>query len=222
MGSIFRNFEPKPFRIALSGKVNGDQISVHGVGTIPRLGQYDAMLNFSSLPQDFHPSAIATYTVSICCVYNAAMRNRALNIAAMGAEGYSTRRVLPFGKEQILIEGDIHPLGGGFEFEGKISGEAKLPRDLAQNSIYIKRISPESGNRLIGVGEGSLFRINGREFPVRIDTVHTLRPKELANRLKKPEIHIVTESKQLIGLTYKTQIHSVVDGQNTMSKMLSM
>lgn len=222
--SIYRAHEATPFSIFVEGTLNGIPLTVTGNGVIPRRGVYEAVLNFSVLPPAFHPSAISAYVVSICCYNIAEMRNGGLNISAMGAKGYSTRRVLKFGKsEQIVIEGDVSLEDIGFTFKGKISGEAKLPQDLAGNSMYIKRIDPSDGGiKLIGTGEGSLFRSNGPEVPVRIETVHTLRPKPLPNPLTFTQFRIVTESGDLIGRTYRTRIHSVVDGVNTMAKVLKM
>ncbi len=222
--SIYRRHEATPFSIFVEGTLNGTSLTVTGNGGIPRRGVYEAVLNFSVLPPAFHPSAISTYLVSICCYANGEMRNGGLNILAMGAKGYSTRRVLKFGKnEQIVIEGDVSLEDIGFTFKGSISGEVKLPQDLAGNSIYIKRIDPSDGGiKLIGTGEGSLFRSKGPEVPVRIETVHTLRPKPLPNPLTSTQFRIVTESGDLIGRTYRTRVHSILDGANTMAKVLKM
>ncbi len=221
--SIYRQFDPAPFQILLKGQLNNTPLTIEGSGVVSRLGVYEAVLNFSAMPPHFHPCAVAAYTLSICCYSAAAMRNNGLNIRSMGAKDYATRRTLTFKNGRIVIDGNLVWKGGGFVFSGSINGKVKLPPDLAGNSCYMKKIDPtKEGTRLIGTGEGSLFRTNGREVPLRINTIHNLRPKRLSNPLKITQFRIVTESGELIGLTYRSVVHSVLDGNNTMSKTLEM
>lgn len=220
---IYREHKAIPFSIFVEGTLNDTPLVITGNGVIPRRGVYEALLNFSAIPPNFHPSAISTYVVSICCYGNAEMRNGALNILTMGAKGYSTRRILTFGSDKIVIEGDVSLEDSGFAFKGTISGKAKLPQDLSGTSIYIKKIDPsDRGTKLTGIGEGSLFRSKGREVTVQIETVHVLRPTSLVNPLHSTQFRIVTESGELIGQTYRTTVHSVLDGANTMAKVLAM
>lgn len=214
-------FEAVPFKIAIKGTVNNTPLTIEGSGVVPCQGVYEGVLNFSTIPQHFHPSAIATYVMSICCYMHASMRNGGLNINAMGGKGYSTHRVLRFGNDKIVIKGTVMPDANGVTFKGTINGKAKLPSDLSGNSIYIKRIdSTNKGLTLIGKGEGSLFRTNGGEVKVGIETVHNITNKALRNPLKSTQFRIVTESGILNGRSYSARVHSVLDGANTMQKVL--
>jgi hypothetical protein len=216
-----------PFHLLVKGKINGTPLTIIGNGSVPETGVYKGELKFSALPKNFHPCAVATYIISICCYRHAAMRNGGLNILSMGATGYFTRRELTFGgkkDERIVIEGNLSgDPRKGLNFTATINGQAKLPADLAGNSIYIKRIDPEEGGRkLVGRGEGSLFRKGGLEFPVKIKTVHNLKGPSLKRPLLKTQFRIVTESGELIGKTYKTIVHSILDGENTMARLAKM
>lgn len=220
---IYKNFKPLSFNIMVKGNINNTPIIIEGNGVVSRIGVYQATLNFNTIPKNFHPSAIATYLLSICCYYVGAMRNRGLNISSMGAKSYSTKRVLSFKTGKITINGKIEEKNEIVKFTGSINGKVKLPNDLAGNSMYIKRIdSKERGAKLIGKGEGSLFRINGQEVPMKIHTIHTLSPKRLKNPLRKTQFRIVTENGELIGKTYKATVCSILDGSNTMANVLEM
>jgi hypothetical protein len=211
-------FSPIPFEITVDGAINGTNVFIRGVGNIPQRGVYRAVLNFSELPAGFHPSAIATYVVSICCGYEGAMRNGGLNFRAMGATGYTTRRVLSFEHSgQIVIEGDVSLGSHEASFKASIHGEARLPDDLAGNSIYIKRIEPLAPTRLLGIGSGSLFANCSTCAPVTIETLHELRPTTLPNPLRQTQFRVVTESGVLTGQSYSTQVHSIMDGANSMN-----
>jgi len=222
MTKTMKAFDAVPFKIELAGKVNGEQMVINGMGVVPQLGTYVAMLNFNIIPPGFHPAAIGTYSVSICCYAFAAMRNGGLNISAMGASGYSSKRVLKIGKDTIIIEGEVNLDPKGTTFLGKISGTANLPKGISGNSTYLKRITPVAPNKLIGVGEGSLFVDGGGEVPVGIETIHTLKPGSLPKFLKQPQFRIVSESGVVIGTSYKTKVYSILDGSNTMERVSNL
>jgi hypothetical protein len=208
-----------PFTVNLKGNVNDSDISIQGTGIVKKIGHYEALLNFSHLPKGFHPAAISTYTISICCYGAAAMRNGGLNIVSMGANGYKTVRKLFFENGGLItISGDVTIDRNNFTFAGSIEGQADLPDDLAGNSIYIKRIVPVKEHELHGVGEGSLFRQNGREIKVKIDTTHLLKyhGERLSNPLKNEQFRIVSESGTLLNRTYKTNAYSILDGATTL------
>ncbi len=96
------SLDPRPFSISLSGTVNDVPVTIEGNGVIRSYGVYEGVLNFDALPPDFHPTAISPFVVSICCHAYAGMRNGGLNIMAMGATGYSTRRVLTFNNDEKM------------------------------------------------------------------------------------------------------------------------
>jgi hypothetical protein len=219
----YKKFKPLSFNIMVKGNVNNTPLVIEGNGVVSKIGVYEATLNFNALPPNFHPSAIATYLLSICCYYVGAMRNRGINISSMGANSYSTKRILTFKNGKITIKGNIDKKDESVKFTGSINGKVKLPNDLAGNSIYIKRIDPkERGIKLIGIGEGSLFRINGQEIPMKIHTIHNLKTKRLRNPLRNTQFRIVTENGELIGKTYRAIVCSILDGNNTMGNVLEM
>jgi hypothetical protein len=210
----FADEGPRPFFIRVHGTLNDSPIEIEGTGVVHRQGLYDATLNFSRIPEHFHPSAVATYIVSICCNQVAAMRNDGLNIQAMGAEGYETKRVLTFQPDlgQVTIQGNVSDTERGTVFEGTIEGQANLPDDLTGSSVYVKRIEPhEDGARLLSIGEGSLFRDRHQEVTVKIESEHRLRPTPLANPLTQIQYRMVSEAGHLIGRTYHTRVHAIVD-----------
>ncbi len=222
---INRELNGAPFIVDLKGNVNNSDMLIQGTGVVKKIGHYEALLNFSHLPKGFHPAAISTYTISICCYAAAAMRNGGLNIVSMGATGYNTVRKLDFENGgQITISGEVSIDHNNFTFSGSIEGQAELPDDLAGNSIYIKRIIPVKEHMLHGVGEGTLFRQNGRGVKVTIDTTHTLKfqGERLPNPLKGEQFRIVSESGTLTNRTYKTNAYSILDGANTMAAVLQM
>lgn len=208
--------EPNPFTISLRGTLNGEDVAVEGAGAVARLGLYEATLNFTTIPAGFHPSAIATFTVSICCNFQTAMNHDALNIQAMGATGYETKRVLTFGDlGEVTIEGDVDVSSGGTRFEGEITGSAELPEDLASSSIYTKRIEPhDEGATLLCCGNGALFRQSAPPVPVVVESQHRLRPGPPPNPLRANQYRISTETGTLLGRTYRTTVHAVVDDQD--------
>jgi hypothetical protein len=150
------------------------------------------------------------------------MRNGGLSTAATGGKGYSTRRILKFGEDKIVIEGDVSLNNANVVFEGSITGRAMIPDDLTGNSIFIQKLEMVKEGELRGIGEGSLFKSDGRDVQVTIVTLHTIRPTHLDNPLSHPQFRITTSSRNLSGLTYHTIVHSIVDGINTMERNSKM
>lgn len=217
---------PLPFQIAVDGTINDEQLSIRGTGCVRALGIYEAVLNLSTVPPDFHPSAVATFIVSICCARAAAMRNGALNIGAMGAEGYETTRTLTFGGDEeskIVVEGDVSSADEGVTFKGSIDGEARLPAGLAGNSVYVKKLEPQNGGATVhGIGEGSLFLQDGGNIPVGIESFHRLRPDPVPNPLTGPQLRTVHESGILNGRTYTTRVHAMLDDADVVNRVMRM
>jgi hypothetical protein len=81
-------------------------------------------------------------------------------------------------------------------------------------------LDPVSDHVVSGVGEGSIHTVGGGNVPVVIETLHTLKPVDLPNPLKKTQFRIVTESGELVGRTYSTEVHSILDGANTMENVM--
>lgn len=216
-------FEPAPFEIDVSGTINDERVEVTGTGVVPDVGVYNASLNFSNIPQGFHPSVVAIAKVSICCYNAAAMRNDGLNVAEMGTTGYSVERTVSLPDEQsgeIDIEGEVFYDGSGFGFKGEVEGEVEMPDGVGGNSMYFQRIVPsENGNVLSGTASGSIFNRNGKEVRLRLDEQHELMESP-SNPLTDPEFRVVTESGTLEGRTYRTVVHSIVDSENTMQKLV--
>jgi hypothetical protein len=215
--------EPIPFSIDVSGTVNDESVDITGAGVVPVTGVYEATLNFSRIPQGFHPSAISIAHVSICCATKAASRNGAKNIAEMGASGYDTDRTVSLPGEydgEVDIWGEVSSDGSSFGFEGEIDGEMALPDDVGGNSMYFQRFVPfEDGTVLTGTAMGSLFRSTGEEVKLRLDEEHSLQG-DLSDPLTEPEFRVVTESGHLEGRTYRTVVHSIVDDENAMAKLV--
>lgn len=174
-------FRPISARILVKGTLNDTPVVIEGTATVPCLGLYEADLTFSTIPPNFHPGAISTYIVSICCFAYASMRNGGLSISAMGGKGYTTRRILKFGEDEIIIEGDVSLEDTGVLFRGSISGTANLPENLTGNSIYMKKMEPVRNGEIKGIGQGSLFMSDGNEIQVRMETRHQIRPTDLPN-----------------------------------------
>lgn len=206
------------FEIGLTGTVNNQKIEIKGKGEIIQRGLYKAELEFNTLPQGFHPAAIATYTVSICCYAHAATCNGALNIYDMGADGYHTTRILKFADAgKIIIDGDVKNIDKkNATFKGSIQGNVSLPNDLSCHAMYVKKIEPhKNGIELLGAGTGTLFRNgNERTLITNIQTLHRLTPEKINKPLQYPEYRMVFESGELKGNIYKTVVHSILDTEN--------
>ena len=107
----------------------------------------------------------------------------------------------------MLISRDVRTRGSGISFNGHISGNAKLADDLSGTSMYMIKVNPsENGNKLISVGEGSLFAFATHKIPVKIETIISLRLSPLTNTLKQDQVRIVTENGELKGNTYHTML----------------
>ena len=97
-----------PFRILVSGNINGVALSAEGIGTVDPIGVYTASMTFSNIPPAFHPVAITAFTVSICCNAQAEEKNGALNMASLGLTGYHADRELVFSAaDTIKIVGTV-------------------------------------------------------------------------------------------------------------------
>jgi len=204
--------ETKPLYVNLGGTINDETVTVEGVGCVRNPGVYEATVNFNPLPESFHPTlgSILVYK----CVAAAATRNGATNIIGTGANGYDTRRVLTLGGESeghLEAQGEVS-LERGLRFEGDISGELRAPDDLAGTSMFVQRLDPGDGGRQIsGPAVGSTFRVGGEEVPFELEE-ETELAGELTDPITEPQTRIVTESGMLHGRTYRTEVHSILDG----------
>ncbi|WP_305928048.1 hypothetical protein [Bacillus mycoides] len=205
------------------GEINGVRFTMNATGFIRTYGVYEATLNFDKLPPKFHPCAISSFIVSACCGAGASMRNKGVNMTTMGIESYKVVRKLRILDSVITIEGTANFTPEALVLNVKVKGDVDLPDDLSGHSIYLKRVEPIGNNSgLIGIGEGSLFRTNGEEISLQIDTEYVNIYPELRNlkyAITKPEFRIATEDGELYGLTYRTRIHSIFDGINSMENV---
>lgn len=209
------------FQMNLDGQVNNKSFRLQGEGQVRSLGIYLADLSFSSIPAGLHPSALAIIVTSICCYLYGAPRNDGLNIKSMGATGYSTGRSLRLADAGAIdVEGDVAVRGTDVTFTGRITGEAQLPTDLSGLSMYLAKIDPvENGQRLNEVAKGTIFRKGAVGVPVDLNSFHNLTPRNLPNPLRGREYRIVTENGVLDGRVYRTNIVSILDGQNTLKAL---
>jgi hypothetical protein len=202
----------EPLYVHLDGTINDEFVTVEGVGCVPNPGVYEATFNFDLIPESFHPTLGSILVLK--CVAAAATRNGAKNIIETGADGYDTRRVLTLGGENdgyLEAEGDVC-LERGLRFEGNISGDLRPPDDLAGTSMFIQRLGPgNDGRRISGPAVGSTFRIGGGEVPFELEEETELEG-ELTDPMTERETRIVTESGTLHGRTYRTVVHSILDG----------
>jgi hypothetical protein len=206
-----------PFHIDVRANVNKTAFTIAGSGTIPIRGVYQGSLHFSKLPPDFHPVVITAYVYSICCFYYAATRNGALNMRDLGVSGYETERNLTFpGGNSIKIVGKVESSRNAVGFKGEMHGSVSVPKDIIGHSCYLTYLRPEGGGRILGRGEGSCFCESGKDFPVKIETLHTF---DKSKSLAAPQYRIVTDHGILDGLSYVFTLHSVLDRVNTMSKI---
>lgn len=207
-----------PFAIQVSGVVNGETFSVKGEGAVNPLGTYIATLNFSNIPQGFHPVVMTAYTCSICCYMHAAMRNSALNMHKMGVRSYDSERKLTFPNgDSIVITGSVSEQEDSIRFKGEIEGKVSVPEDIACNAYYNTYLRPAGPGKIVGTGVGSCFRSNGEEIPVGVETKYSF---DIKRSLPSPQYRIVTEHGSLEGLTYKLVLHSVLDRVNTMTMLV--
>src|SRR5262245_34961410 len=204
--------------------INGTRFAIEGTGRIPTHGVYDADLDFEKIPSQFHPSALASFLISACCGAGASMRNGGVNMSTMGAEEYAVRRRLRFSTGgKIDMSGTARFTPAALVLDVEVNGDVRLPDDVSPHCMYIKRVEPVPGtDHLIGVGEGSLFRRDGAEISLLVDTKYTLispKASELARPLAGPEFRILSEDGELDGTRYHSRIHSIFDGINSMQNV---
>ena len=72
-----------PFVLDVDCAVNGETFTIAGKGVVDPIGTYTASLRFSKLPRGFHPVLVTSYTVSICCIAEAAQRNGGMNFRTL-------------------------------------------------------------------------------------------------------------------------------------------
>ncbi|MFH6955088.1 hypothetical protein ACHSBP_18480 [Pseudoalteromonas sp. XMcav1-K] len=208
---------PWPINIKAQGNINNTDIIVNGAGVIRTLGVYESILNFNKIPPKFHPSAIATFIVSNCCGAGASTRNGGKNMTSMGVIEYEVERRLELAGGLINMHGKAYYTNEALVLDIDIEGNIDLPDDLIGHSVYLKKVYPsECKSKAFGVGEGSLFRANGEDVPLTINTKYNLTPSVLPNPLEAPEYRIATEDGVLNGNSYSLRIHSIFDGINTM------
>lgn len=208
--------------ISVKGNINGAPFTVKGAGVIRTYGVYDAILNFDRMPPHFHPSAIASFSVSNCCGAGASMRNGGLNMSAMGVEEYEVHRRLRLLGGEINFKGQARYTPDALVLDIAVDGDAQLPDDLIAHSTYFKRVYQTSPDVILGVGEGSLYRADGSDLPIQIDTRYKVKPAPLPNPMKVVEYRVATEDGVLFGRSYSLRIHSVFDGANTGAKLDSL
>lgn len=202
----------EPLYVHLDGTINDEFVTVEGVGCVRTRGVYEATFNFDPMPESFHPTLGSVLVLK--CVAAAATRNGANNIIETGADGYDTRRVLTLGGESdghLEAQGDVS-LDSGLRFEGNISGELRPPDDLAGTSMFVQRLeSSDDGCRISGSAIGSTFRIGGEDVPFELEEETELEG-DLTDPMTERETRIVTENGTLHGRTYRTVVHSILDG----------
>lgn len=222
-GTNDRHARPWAINIRAQGLINGTELTANGTGVIRKPGVYQAGLNFTAIPKAFHPSAIGTFVISVCCEAQASSRNGSSNLVSMGVENYTCRRIITIGDEQLLMSGEALYKEEVLDLSVSVSGDINLPDDLCGHSAYVAYREPAGGGSTIrSVGEGSLFRASGEEIPVRVDSEYSLEPDPLPNPLRGRDYRIVTEDGELIGLTYMCKIHSISDGANTLRSVDDM
>lgn len=210
---------PWPIQIKSKGRVNGLDFTINGTGVIRTFGVYDAILNFNRLPRGFHPAALGPIVVSNCCGAGASTRNGGLNMSTMGVEEYDVHRKLDIGDGKIEMKGKALYTPEALILDIDIDGDVELPADLTGHSIYVKKVYPSSDGEILGVGTASLFRSDGTEVGVAINTRYRVNPSPLPRPLKNPEYRIATADAELYGLSCSIRIHSIFDGINTMSQL---
>ncbi|MDO3401920.1 hypothetical protein QWI29_17910 [Mycolicibacterium neoaurum] len=210
---------PWPINVKSGGTINGTSFRIHGAGVIRTYGVYDAILNFDTMPAHFHPSSIGAFVVSNSCGAGASMRNGGINMSAMGVEEYEVHRVLTLGGGELHLQGQARYTPEALELDIEIEGEAEIPDDVICHSVYSKKVFADGPGTLVGTGEGSLFRADGSDIPVGINTNYKISPNPLPNPLTNAEYRTATESGVLFGTSYHLRIHSIFDGQNTMAML---
>jgi hypothetical protein len=205
---------PWPINATAKGSINSDDFTLHGAGVIRTFGVYDAILNFSRIPRHFHPSAMGTFIVSASCGAGAASRNDGLNFSQMGVQSYQLMRKIDVAGGTITITGTAKYLAQALTLALEIEGKVDLPDDLAGHSVYLKKVSAHSPSCIKAVGEGSLFRLNGSEVPVDVNSRYDLLPDPLPNIIANPEYRYATEDGIVTGNSYHLRIHSIFDGKN--------
>jgi hypothetical protein len=204
-------------KIQGGGRVNNsDTLDFQGAGVIRCPGVYDAIINFSSIPKGFHPAAIGTFIVTTCCGYGASTRHGAKNFSDIGAIQYNVERDLMI---KDGTEAEIHMIGIAkfndnaldldINFVGK---KLSLPENLAGHSVYFKIIKPIGDGQLRGRGEGSLFRTDGTDIPVKIRSSYHIEYGESPKPIKEKQYRVATEDGVLNGTSYTLRVHSIFDG----------
>ena len=200
-----------PFVLNVASRVNGEAFAIRGKGTVDPIGTYSARLRFSKLPRNFHPVLVTSYTVSICCIAEAAQRNGGLNFRSLLGRSalYEAIRQLVVGDGIALeIAGTVAEKRGLIEFQGTLEGKSRVPADILPMAFYRERLRSAGGGRVIGQGEGSLFRANGTDLRVAMETSYVFKTKA---RMPYEQMRTVTDSGALKGLEYSVVLHSVVE-----------
>jgi hypothetical protein len=213
---------PWPINIQGSGNVNGEKFSLTGTGVIVSFGVYKASLNFSSIPDGFHPSAIATFVVSTCCDAGASARNGGRNMRLRGATSYESHRELSFSEGKLILNGKAIYSDQALSLIVELTGQVNLPEDLIGHSVYVLSVRPQNDRSLKAIGSGSLFRRSGEEIKVQIEARQTITPNPLPDPILNNEFRIATESGELHGNSYSLTLHSVFDTANSMAHVAGL
>ena len=200
-----------PFVLKVTSEVNRESFTITGRGMVDPIGTYSARLRFSKLPRNFHPILVTSYTVSICCIAEAAQRNGGLNFRSLlgrSALYEAIRQVVIGDGIGLEIAGTVSEKQGSIRFVGTLAGRSRIPADLLPMAYYRERLTTDGGRGVIGKGEGSIFRANGRDLQVGMETSYVFKKKAV---MPYPQVRTVTDSGALKGLTYDVVLHSIVE-----------
>lgn len=207
-------YEPRktPFAIdaSVSGTVNGTEIDVDGIGTITQPGVYRAELEFSEIPDGFHPSIFAAQMLSISCSRISFTRNTP-NMEERGVEKYESTRTITGEGIDLTVSGEAHYRDDSLDMDLTVSGECDLPADVVGTTSYFVKWEP-TDDGIIGTGEVSLAREGNKRIPTKMDSkYHSIEPDPLPVPFEGPQYRIVTEAGDLEGRTYESEVHSLLD-----------
>lgn len=207
-------YDPRktPFAIDadVTGEINGTSVDVKGVGTITQPGVYEATLNFSEIPDGFHPSVFAAQMLSISCSRISVTRGTP-NMEERGVDSYESTRTITGDGIDLTVSGKAVYEDECLDMDLEVSGECDLPDDMAGTTSYFVRWEP-TDDGIVGVGEVSLFREGNNRIPTRMDSeYHSIQPDPLPVPLEESQYRIVTEAGDLDGTTYESTVHSMLD-----------
>jgi hypothetical protein len=200
-----------PFVLKVASEVNGEQFTITGRGVVDPIGVYTARLRFSRLPRNFHPILVTSYTVSICCIAEAAQRNGGLNFRSLlgrSALYEAIRQIVVGDGIGLEIGGTVEEKAGVIRFAGTLRGRSRVPADILPMAFYRERLTSDAAGAVVGKGEGSLFRARGKDLRVGMRTSYVFKKKAV---MPFEQVRTVTDSGSLDGLDYRVVLHSIVE-----------